>query len=435
MKLINYREGFATNSSSSHSIVLNTKHYPEDDNCMGEYGWEDFLLTETKTKQHYIDLVKGTATEGYVDHNSCDIVPESSLLQDLIINHPSIAIRGGNDNDGDSQYKLKEINLEQFDLHREDGRVTVLFNSKDGTKLRYSMDPTVTYPRASWPELVDIKITDYCAEGCNYCYQGSTKKGKHADLDSIKKAIDRFSEVGVFEIAIGGGEPTTHPNFKEILEYAISKKVIPNFTTRKIDWLCEEIIELIGAMAFSVDSVEDMRKYDAVLKDRFATKKSYQQSNGGLGYYHVWRIAKSKIHFQHVLGTTSDYEYERMLDFCQENDYTFTLLGYKTTGRGSKVQPVEIPNWLQLAKSKTKWNFRIGIDTELVRTNQKALEECKISEDLYTKDEGTHSCYVDAVKGTLHPSSYDGSKGVPFEDDWIEQFQSFEISGVDTLTI
>lgn len=41
MKLAYYRRGFATNSSSSHSIILGHEGQFIDENNDGEYGWGD----------------------------------------------------------------------------------------------------------------------------------------------------------------------------------------------------------------------------------------------------------------------------------------------------------------------------------------------------------------------------------------------------------
>ena len=53
-KIKYYRRGFATNSSSSHSVLL----FEEDiksliqnyDPCNGGYGWEDFSLVSKESK-------------------------------------------------------------------------------------------------------------------------------------------------------------------------------------------------------------------------------------------------------------------------------------------------------------------------------------------------------------------------------------------------
>ena len=50
-------------------------------------------------------------------------------------------------------------------------------------------------------------------------------------LADYKNVIDQASEMGVFQVALGGGNPNQHPDFVEILEYTASKDVVPNYTT------------------------------------------------------------------------------------------------------------------------------------------------------------------------------------------------------------
>jgi len=68
-----------------------------------------------------------------------------------------------------------------------------------------------------------IEITDRCNLTCPTCYAGSSPTyGRHRTLDEIKMMFDSVIEhEGKADIVqISGGEPTIHPNFFEILDYA-----------------------------------------------------------------------------------------------------------------------------------------------------------------------------------------------------------------------
>ena len=56
MKLHNLRIGFATNSSSSHSVILVPQNSIKDDDVYSEdsYGWEQFVLASPEAKIKYI---------------------------------------------------------------------------------------------------------------------------------------------------------------------------------------------------------------------------------------------------------------------------------------------------------------------------------------------------------------------------------------------
>ena len=109
---------------------------------------------------------------------------------------------------------------------------TSFFNSESGFFARVP-DKNVDEPFWSphGPELMDISITNWCDMGCTFCYKSSNKRGKHMALDDYKSVIDQASEMGTFQVALGGGNPNQHPDFVEIIEYTKSKGIVPNYTT------------------------------------------------------------------------------------------------------------------------------------------------------------------------------------------------------------
>jgi hypothetical protein len=80
------------------------------------------------------------------------------------------------------------------------------------------------------PETVDISITNRCDFGCPYCYQDSKPRIKHGSRDLVATVLKGFETVP-YQIAIGGGEPTLHPDLPAILREARELGTVPNFTT------------------------------------------------------------------------------------------------------------------------------------------------------------------------------------------------------------
>jgi tetraether lipid synthase len=72
-----------------------------------------------------------------------------------------------------------------------------------------------------------LEITSSCNLTCPMCYAGSSPGGKHLALEDCKRQVDRLVEVeGRAEICqLSGGEPTTHPQLAEIIEYALSREI------------------------------------------------------------------------------------------------------------------------------------------------------------------------------------------------------------------
>lgn len=93
----------------------------------------------------------------------------------------------------------------------------------------------------SGPELLDISITNYCELNCKICYK-STKNTTHMKFNDYCGLIDQIADIGVFQVALGGGNPNLHPKFIDILEYTYSKSIVPNYTSNGFS-LSNEIIK------------------------------------------------------------------------------------------------------------------------------------------------------------------------------------------------
>lgn len=198
MKIYNVRMGFATNSSSSHSILLNceTEEFSNEDGW--QYGWGDFLLNTPDSKARYMlvqlydnlensipeqtnnnfnilmhaaEIVKelgfdytAELSEEFdprdrwfdlgVDHQSVLRLPteynSAKLSMDFfrdffkyVVNNEDLAIAGGNDNDDSYDYGGVRHPISQLmEYHRcscrQDGDIWTLFNSEDGNRLTFN---------------------------------------------------------------------------------------------------------------------------------------------------------------------------------------------------------------------------------------------------------------------------------------------------------
>ena len=463
MKIHNVRMGLATNSSSTHSLIfLSPEKYKKTrTDEYGDFGWSYFTAANKTSKENYLGYLLQGQLNGLLGEEIADIVLQSlfphreefsnelkhsgygvdhqshfgfpvgwdgrgidvtfaTALRDYIVNNP-IAILGGNDNgDGPEGHKLwgegTPVNLgltEYWDrdvVARNDGDHWVIFNRSTGAKLRLSFDsPTCsieTVTKAKTPELVDVKITDFCPFGCPFCYQASTQQGQHADVYFIANLARTLRNMKVFEVALGGGEPTLHPNFLQILKEFRSQHIVPNFTTKNLGWLRDEslrdkILEACGSFAYSVSTRKDV-----------ADLAELMEKVGGN------RNPRNKFSVQYVLNTGGDLY--GVLDEASKHWMRVTLLGFKTTGFG-KDFATSPEDWIAIVKKvreEHRW-VNIGVDTAIVKQYGDTIhEDLGISHALMTSEEGKFSMYIDAVTKRMAPSSYcEESLYVPYSKD------------------
>ncbi len=456
MKVFNVRAGFATNSSSSHSIVMIPAgmRVSTDEYNRFEYGWEQFTLADQDSKSAYFatQLYHALDREGVTGDTAVQLMNtwlgtnySSDSFHSYGVDHQSIwgifsgpdpvngefacslyqyvmrddvVILGGNDNsEGQTPPTGSFINEVTDAIQnsgekriRQDGVYWALFSPSTGHKVRLSMhDDAPAYVKSTYPELVDIKLTDYCAYRCEWCYQGSTKQGKHGDIRDIKSLVDVFSKMGVFEIAYGGGETTEHPDFAEILRYTASKNIIPNFTTFGVKWSLDEttalaVVEHAGAIGVSVHQAKDLNKIHKIRENLDQAMK-----NSGAEY---WGLPS--IMAQHVVGSVDLSETADLLERCWEEGVNVLLLGYKNVGFGANVTPHDLTGLdvvlkLRQQKDRAHYNTRfsmLGVDTAFVQQFDPILEELDIPRVLKTSEEGKFSMYIDTVRMQQGPSSY-----------------------------
>lgn len=473
ISILNIRMGLACNSSSSHSIlILNDKNdsYNSEDT---QFDWDFFTAGDKESKNNYLSAclyssisnlipeeqqqdflkqffdIKDFDYDDYynapsVDHQSIITFPldlkgniHIEFIKDFqkFIEREDVVILGGNDNTDEVHHLTSKGTLFQEDYPKEDDPQNwiarkdkkndfwTLFNRVNGSKIRLSFNGEQNIQKAYSPELVDIKITDFCPYSCEFCYQDSTLDGKHSSLEFIKHLADKLAEAEVFECCLGGGETTLHPNFIEILKTFYEKGIVVNFTTKNMNLLkssqAEDILKYSGAIAFSAESVEDIEKVNSAFleykeKSHFNKKHSYS----------------SVINIQYVMGSTPIEQFIDIVKESAKSKLNITLLGFKENGRGNSFNSYDYSTWLNEIRKinseliEQRIYPRISIDTALAAQYQEEIEELGIDKRTYHTNEGGFSLYIDAVKKTMAPSSYIGfEQEVKFTDNWLNDYE------------
>ena len=426
MKLVFFRGGRATNSSSSHSVIIGTTkaltHHEINSDC-GEYGWEEFILADRKSKALYLSILlrdelaayncglpdgvdECDFRNGYIDHDSMDHgfefigVATPLDLINALAECNDVAIYGGNDN---TEYEFLPNESHRLFIKANEGRCFVRKDEQDivlffpdiGNLVRLSHDGN--HGKMIMPVLVDMKITDHCDQGCAFCYQGSEPNNMHADTNAVIGMIDQMRG-NVLEIAFGGGDPLSHPDLSDIIRYTIDCGIMPNITVfgspRNMDRIVKLEKELGG---YASDVHYGISVQSAAQLKRLVNTKDRDH----------WRVHSRTV--WHVVEGITPY---KDLKTIIEEGLSVLLLGYKHTGRsrsenGWTSDQVE---WI-LSTSKrladdSFHDIRISVDTLFAKKHKDVLEEMNVSRKLYSTVEGDTSFYIDMVEWTYAPASY-----------------------------
>lgn len=433
MEIVQVRAGHATNSSSSHSIIYLPGGASDNDaaNCDQDFGWEWFTLGSREAKARYAAqsfrnllsdaiLIKhlGVAPDpdGCIDHESVGLLGWVRDEEDLIkfvrlyLDNESIVITGGNDNEDRGPVPTgQSVPRYSSDNKWRDGdNFLVIYDPVTGNKTHFAKGHyKIGDVPADFPELVDLKISDYCDLGCSFCYQNSTRRGKHGDLQVIKDIISKLGHLGTFEIAIGGGEPLQYPHLEEVIHHANACGVTSNFTTKDYKALAKrnDLLHYVGGVAVSVATPEEAReaiKWLADLTTAELARVSFQVPVG----------AQTYEQFVELIATIACYSVSRV-----------TLLGYKQVGRGTASKYHSFEDKLGdifFKQEPYRWDetrfytaavyprLSVGIDTQLAVKASAFIANLpsQVVDKVVMYKEGLHSCYIDAVKKQIAPSSY-----------------------------
>jgi hypothetical protein len=286
------------------------------------------------------------------------------------------------------------------------GNTTVSIHS-DGTKVR-SCDGE---PRPVHPESMDIKITNACDGGCAYCHEKSVPSGKHGDLD---KLLDVISELpaGV-ELALGGGNPLSHPDLVPFLRAAKDKGLIVNLTVNQQhvfgkygDILLGIVMtDLIHGLGISYSPKYDINDMTLLLSE------------------------SSNIVFHMIMGVNEVEEIDDLIAFSKKmgRDCKILVLGYKQYGRGltfydEAVEANKAKWYVQLAKHFHKDGVVISFDNLAIK--QLKLQRY-FTDDAWSKfymgSDGEFTIYIDAVDQIYAKSSVSDNR-VSWDDTSITKY-------------
>lgn len=260
-------------------------------------------------------------------------------------------------------------------------RTTIL---SDGTKIRKTKDDEFV---PSFAENMDIKICNFCDMGCPFCHEGSTTNGEFGDILN-EKFIDTLHPYQ--EVAIGGGDATSHPDLIPFLEKLKEKKVIANMTVNQIHFekkqdLIRKLVDEKLIYGLGVSLVNPTKNFIELIK---------QYPNAVI---HV---------INGVLSPSDVYTLEN-------NNLKMLILGYKHLRRGndyfeSDMTDIKVKqNWLYGNLESVLNGFKVVSFDNLAieQLNARRLMSDEEWNEFYMGDDGKMTYYIDMVERKFAKSS------------------------------
>ena len=286
-------------------------------------------------------------------------------------------------------------------IYKNGNFTTKIFS--DGTKVRETEDDEFV---AAFAENMDIKISNYCDMGCKFCHEGSTKNGKHGDILN-EKFIETLHPYQ--EVALGGGDATSHPDLIPFLQKLKDRKVIVNMTVNQKHFeqkqdLIRKLVDEKLIYGIGVSLVNPTDEFISLIK----------------------QYPNAVIHVINGVLRPSDIE------ALSDNNLKMLILGYKQLRRGNEWYNEDHENivvkqmWLKDNLAEIINHFKV------VSFDNLAIEQLEVQrlmskeewDEFYMGDDGTMTYYIDMVERKFARSSTaDFDKRYDLLDSVDEMFQ------------
>lgn len=259
----------------------------------------------------------------------------------------------------------------------KNGNYTVRLYS-DGTKMKETLANSFV---AAFPDSIDLKITDYCDANCPMCHEMSSENGKHANLNApFLKTLKRGTE-----LAIGGGNPLSHPDLISFLEKMKSQGVICNLTVNEKHFLKDKEL-VLGLME------------EKLIYGLGVSISSYNEEIIELANTH----ANIVLHIINGVFTEIEALYGKSLKAL--------ILGYKSFGRGKTFFDEKIKRNMDVFKETLplaldKFSALSFDNLALEQLDVKSIISNKLYEQIFMGNDGEGTMYIDLVKGEYALSS------------------------------
>lgn len=260
--------------------------------------------------------------------------------------------------------------------------VTTIFSN--GTVVRETEDDEFIPAFAS---NMDIKITNHCDMGCKFCHEGSTTCGKHADILN-EKFIDTLHPYQ--EVALGGGDATSHPDLIPFLKKLKERKVIANMTVNQIHFekkqdLIKQLVDEKLIYGLGVSLVNPTDEFIELVK----------------------QYPNAVIHV--INGVLKPEDVKKLAD----NNLKMLILGYKQLRRGNEYYSEDSENiikrqsWLKEELANIITHFKVVSFDNLAieQLNVQRLMNKEAWEEFYMGDDSEFTYYIDMVERKFAKSS------------------------------
>jgi len=412
------------------------KYYPkiakslkkEDDDSFGGHFRGSFTDNDLEFNVKYIRniienpdiVIVGGSDETDFVYETCDGHSEEPLPDDARYDSDYPDTKSGIVKNGN--YYVAYGHTNEYE-DENTGEVYPKYKNSTNGRLRFSTTPDAPIPE--YPELIDLRITNRCNNGCPFCFMDSKATEPDADAGFIVRLMNDINDTRV-EFSIGGGNILLHPELERILSSINNKGHIVNVTINAKN--ITDVIDnpkMYEIFKNYVDGIGVSIVDDADLQEFIRFTKSFNNSKD----YEYERVHKKYI-VAHLIPEMLGVGLTRSIidRLRKEQIYCGILfLGYKTNGRGKSYGVKAFSNdELNTLMASVEHTWGISIDTTFANRYLDYIKKNFSWRKSITLNEGEYSMYIDGVTKCAYKSSY--QTDIPYkmsydEEEWKKYYE------------
>ncbi len=241
-----------------------------------------------------------------------------------------------------------EESLNQLDTEELRSRLTELFDAAPDQISWEFLNVSSSNFELVAPIGMYMEISDHCNLNCGHCYKPDISSSVPLTTDQIKRVILDLRNMGAFEVRFCGNEPTVHPDFFDIIQYARDQSFYVGVNTNACfsdDFGDSLIVNPPHFFAVSLDGTETTH-------DTIRRQGSYRQVRMFLDKLSSTSIPR-RVNM--LVSPATIFDMEHVADIATSAGCGVSFLPFRHIGRETRFKREDKmdKNWMLKAVHKT----------------------------------------------------------------------------------
>jgi MoaA/NifB/PqqE/SkfB family radical SAM enzyme len=221
-----------------------------------------------------------------------------------------------------------------------------------------------------------LELLNFCNLNCKHClYKFKGKEKQFLSKNKSFSLIDKASKKGLTKLVLTGGEPTLHPDFFEIANYAISKITKVSICTNGY-FSSEKSERKVAKLNFSTFTVSIDSHIDRV-HDEFRGRKGALKKT--IHFLEELKRAEKNISIHTAIHPANLNHIEDTIDFCKQFSPEIVIASIYYCN--DHIKDGDVKQYMsELEKFKSKYKnhpdiILVGFEKNMSCTNKHCLDQ------------------------------------------------------------